>query len=902
MVSDSKRTGHYVVSTHWDREWYEPFQHYRFRLVNLLDEVLDTLERTPEFRYFQMDGQSIPAEDYLEIRPERAEQFRSLVAAGRLRLGPWYVLPDEALVSGESIVRNLQRGIAVAAQFGRPSRVGFLCDMFGHISQLPQILRGFGIDNAFLWRGVNEDTHGAMFRWQAPDGSEVLAYRFSPRGGYCSYAFKVRRSEIPDVVFDQEEALKGLAEYLEFETGRCPTSSFLVFDGGDHLEIEPQTAEFLKTANRQLEEVELVHSHLEGFVEDLREQRDRITQTFVGELREPALQGDDQWLIPGVLSSRIHLKQANARCENELCLWAEPFSAFAALLGEDYPQSYLDLAWRYLLQNHPHDSICGCSIDQVHRDMVYRFDQSHLIATRLTGQALRRIADRVQVPDLGEQDLALLVFNPSSEAIDGPVDVTIRFKSDVDAKYQEWFGFEEKIGFRLYDASGQEIPYQYVNQRKDRIGFSRSLRKFPAGEKRHEVDVTARLQVPAFGYTTLVCRPVKEPTRHDGSMLVDDHTIENENLIVSVNPNGTLHLVDKESGEAYDNLLTLEDRADIGDGWYHGTAVNDRIQSSVASAADVALTADGPHKATLTIRVVMHVPRHFRFDRMVRSEQVAPLVVTHLVTLRQGADCVEVRTDVENTIRDHRLRVLFPSGAQGETYLSDQAFDVVERPIALREDNARYKEPEVETKPQQTWTAVHDDQRGLAVISAGLPEAAVRDLPDRPIALTLLRSFVRAVLTSGNEGGEIQGKHRFEYRILPLAGRPDVSRLTRLGQSLAGGVRVVQLEPKDISPDHTPGSPRNRRTLAPVHGLMEIDHGQAVVSAVQRDCGGSATVVRLFNPTTQETQSQLSIPGTQGDVQFTDLEGNAGDALPRQGEQVRIELAPKRIVTVSIED
>ena len=155
-MSSPKRIGHYVSSAHWDREWYEPFQDYRFRLVHMIDNLLETLQREPDFRYFQSDGQSIMWEDYLEIRPEREEQIRRLAQEGRLRIGPWYVLTDELIVGGESLIRNLQRGLALASKFGRPSRVGFVSDLFGHTSQLPQILRGFDIDNAFLWRGVNE--------------------------------------------------------------------------------------------------------------------------------------------------------------------------------------------------------------------------------------------------------------------------------------------------------------------------------------------------------------------------------------------------------------------------------------------------------------------------------------------------------------------------------------------------------------------------------------------------------------------------------------------------------------------------------------------------------------------------------------------------------------------------
>jgi len=331
----------------------------------------------------------------------------------------------------------------------------------------------------------------------------------------------------------------------------------MVFDGGDHMEIEPRTTEILNRANSEFKDVEIIHSHLDGFVEDLREQRGQITRILEGELREVGEVGDESWLIPGVLSSRIHLKQANARCENELCLWAEPFSTFAAGNGYSYPERYLEVAWRYLLQNHPHDSICTCSIDQVHRDMAYRFDQCHLIASHLTKDALRYIADRVELPDMEEKDFAIVVFNPSTDPVDRPVDLTLRFPKDLDTIYQEFFGFEPKIGFRLYDCEEREIPYQYVNQRRERMGFYRRTGKFPEPDARHEVDITFHLRIPAYGYTRILCKPAKEPTRYLGSMVIDDHTVENEHLRVSVASNGTIILTDKRNGQIYERLLTM---------------------------------------------------------------------------------------------------------------------------------------------------------------------------------------------------------------------------------------------------------------------------------------------------------------------------------------------------------
>jgi len=900
-VSASKRIGHYVVSTHWDREWYESFQDYRFRLVDMLDEVLATMERDARFRYFQSDGQVIIWEDYLEIRPEREPLVRKLAKEGRLRIGPWYVLPDEFIVSSESLVRNIEMGLKLATDLGGPSRVGFLCDIFGHTSQMPQVLQGFGIDNAFVWRGLGEAPKGGLFRWVSPDGSEVIAYRFSSLYGYCSYQYLSRKCQHPEHDYNIEEALSGLRTQLDFELKRIPTSAFLVFDGGDHMEIEPRSMEVLEKANKAFGDVELVHSHLEAFIEDVRKDRRKIERVIRGELREPGEVGDEGWLIPGVISSRVQLKQANARCENELCLWAEPFNTFAARLGRSYPQRYLEVAWRHLLQNHPHDSICTCSIDQVHQDMIFRFDQCHAIAAHLTRDALRHIAARIELPELGEQDFAMVVFNPTADAIDGPVDLTLRFPTNLDTVYQEFFGYEPKIGFRLYDAGGQELPYQYVGHRRDVVGFHRRIRKFPQGDNRHEVDITVPLRVPAYGYTRIVCKPLREPTRHIGSMVVNDHTIANECLQVSAAPNGTLTVTDRRTGQVFERLLTLEERADIGDGWYHGVAVNDEVYSSVASAADVGLSADGIAKATLKIRVSMQVPEAFAFQTMRRDERLAPLVVTHHVTLRKGSDQVEVRTEIDNTVRDHRIRVLLPSGATtATTYLADAAFDVVERPIALRDDNARYKELEVETRPQQSWTAVFQKGRGLAVVSTGLLESTVRDIPERPIALTLLRGCRKTVFTNGQEGGQILGHHEFRYLIVPLSGAPDSGRLCRLGQRLAGGVRAVQIERRDLREQAVDGP--TERTLPPSHGFLTVGSAEAVVTSIRRQEGPEVATVRAFNPTPSAIDLRLKPCGTIRSAQTVDLEGKGGQAIPCDDQGARLSVPPKRIVTVRLSE
>ena len=412
----TRRRAHYVLSTHWDREWYQTFQDYRYRLVRLIDRLFEGWQTEQLQGSFQTDGQAIVLEDYLEVRPQRREQIMQLVKDGRFVVGPWYVLPDEFLVSGESLVRNLMLGRRLAREFGgQPSNAGFLCDIFGHNSQMPQILSGFGIRGAFIWRGTNNPDTRVM-RWRGADGAELLCYRFGPTG-YCSYAVQVRHGRPGEQdPFTPQAMATRLDQYLRDEAARTCVDPILLFDGGDHMEWDDRAyAVVSERLGKKDAEFEIVHTSLDAYLDEVIPQAERITTCLEGELREPGRypgEIDQQWLIAGVTSSRVWIKQENAACQSSLCQWAEPFSTLAsAALGIEYPQGYLDLAWKWLITNHPHDSICGCSIDAVHEDMRYRFAQAKQIANRLAVEAARRLAASV-AGSPRPNELRVVVFNP----------------------------------------------------------------------------------------------------------------------------------------------------------------------------------------------------------------------------------------------------------------------------------------------------------------------------------------------------------------------------------------------------------------------------------------------------------------------------------------------------------
>jgi alpha-mannosidase/mannosylglycerate hydrolase len=904
------RKVHYVLSTHWDREWYQTFQDYRRRLVHLLDRQLDALERGDQHGPFTTDGQAIVLDDYLEVRPERRAQVERFARSGQLNIGPWYVLPDEWLVSGESIIRNLRLGREKARTYGgTPSSAGFVCDLFGHISQLPQIAKGFGIRGGLVWRGV-EPRKSAHILWRGADGTELPCYRFG-RSGYCDYSWDVRRSTEHRVTFDEAEALKDLKTFLAKESDRSGVPPVIVFDGGDHLEYDADHYRllFAQRPGKQFP-YDVVHSTLDAYLEDMLAHADSIQEVVEGELREPGRLPADidlQWLIPGVLSSRVWIKQANAECQSLLCQWAEPFAVLDSLItGAASPRGYLDLAWRWLQQNHPHDSICGCSIDEVHEDMKFRFAQTRQIAVAQVTESLCSLA--ASIPgDIGSKEMRVLVANPLPRKLDEVVTLTLNLPAEW-ITYNEFFGFEPKPAFRIYADDGTELPYQRLAQDMGRMKTRIHPLKYPEPYTTNDVSVALRLVLPALGYTTLTVKegeareksgPVPAtalPTRYPlaPGLATSERSMANALISVAVESNATLTLTDKRTGHVFSGLLTFEDSADIGDGWYHGQAVNDQTFVSSAAPADVALVHNGPLLARLRVRLTMNLPESFNAQRGIRSECMTPLIIESFITLRADSDRVEVATTVDNRVKDHRLRVLFPTGATtAKSYLSDSAFDVVERPIGFRADHHLGRELSVETTPQQTWTSVDDGTRGLMVVASGLHESAVRDRDDRSIALTLFRSTRRTVTTDGQPLGQLQGELSFRYWIVPLAGPPDRRQAFEAGQLLAASLRSVQLMAADI-PIYRKGA----MTSPSEKSLLTLS-GPAVLSSVRPV--DQAIEIRLFNPKTTQVTTTLELADSLWKgrtVARVNLESSSQEQLGQATPRLKIALKPKEIITL----
>ncbi|HKW78588.1 MAG TPA: phosphatase PAP2 family protein, partial [Candidatus Limnocylindria bacterium] len=366
-----------VPHTHWDREWYETVAGYRPRLLAAVDGVVAELERPGGVDRFTFDGQTIALEDYLDDRPAMAERVDALIRAGKLLVGPWFVLSDLILVHGESTLRNMEEGLRVAAAHGRAMRVGYVADPFGHPAQMPQILRGFGYGAYVFARGLGEEGEvlGAEFEWEAPSGDRVLAIHLV--GHYDNALWLLRdRDHVESADGNLRRRLRReLPRLLARETRYAHSDVLLLMVGTDHMPITPELLPALQHAR----ELRPSLSTRIGTLEDAVGAYPPMTlPVHHGEL----VQGKYRPILRAVNSTRMWIKQENAACERLLLSWVEPL---AALTGRATRDDIRPL-WRTLLQCHPHDSICGCSIDAVHDvDMRERFR-----AVRRGGERLRQ--------------------------------------------------------------------------------------------------------------------------------------------------------------------------------------------------------------------------------------------------------------------------------------------------------------------------------------------------------------------------------------------------------------------------------------------------------------------------------------------------------------------------------
>ncbi len=876
------------TGTHWDREWYQPFQGFRFNLVRMMNDLMDGLESHPDFGVFHADGQTVILEDFLEIEPWQKNRLTSHIQSGRIVVGPWYCMPDEFLVSGESLIRNLRRGMRIAESYGvTHCKNAYICDIFGHAAQTPQIFAGLGLNHTVLGRGTNAHTTPRFFRWTAPDGSDVRVFRLAPGDGYGDYTVQICRGTVYDPRGDRaalttdEKLRERLKAYVEAQLADSNLPIVIMMNALDHDFPRWEVIRHMEILRELFPDAEIYHVSPDEYGRAIDEYIDTLPRKY-GELAETAkVKAGYLHLITNTLSSRYPLKQQNDQLQTRLEKWIAPAYAFGLT---DASVGYLDRIEKYLLQNHPHDSICGCSIDQVHRDMQYRFDQNRLIGDEILKTVRKTVSEGTETHVDGpirqgdlisapaDADLVVKILNPLPYDREETVTVPVTFPKGY-RTYAEPFGFENICCFKLFDADGAEVPYGITDIVENRSGTK-------------TYTLTLRVKLTALGVTELLVKASEMPVRYPDRLLTGQCTAENEYLILAVQNDGTVDVTDKTTGVTYAGLLAAVDDGDIGDGWYHGPMAVDR--TVVNSTADIEISENTA--CAVTFRITQHLRLPASYTRggwqkgdwgMHRSAEYVGMDGGHSVTLKKGERALAVQTEVENTAMDHRLRLRLPTGIAGKSYYASQAFCMISRETGDRPETADWKEYGIIERNFAGIAAKYGERGGFAFISHyGLHECGVRE--DGTMDITLFRATCQTVMTRGEPDGELLGKKlTFAYTLLPLDADTPLSHLARAQDKAAAGLIACTVL-GDVAAKHAP--------------LCRVEGDSFVYSTAAPF--GDGVEIRLYNCSDAAADAVLTVPAGYTKVTLMELDGRETAQLPVEDGKVRITAGKWKIVTV----
>ncbi|HEX2949882.1 MAG TPA: glycoside hydrolase family 38 C-terminal domain-containing protein, partial [Armatimonadota bacterium] len=698
-----------VSNTHWDREFRWSFEKTRRRLLTMLDITLDILDKDPAYHSFTMDGHSIMIDDYLEMRPERRELVERLIAAGRLIIGPWYTLAEEFSLGHESIVRNLMWGRKTIEKYGgKPGTVAYTPASWGQTGQLPQIFADFGLSKMMFYRGISHHEADAEWIWEAPDGTQVLASRFGLYARYNWY-YQVHRPvttgrvfskdhiwgefdevpfrfadgqagedlsfivQDPTVLYDKSRLKEAIEDMITAEGPHFTTDVFLAMNGHDISVAYPLESQVIKDAQELLgDRYSIEHTSLEGFWKAAEEHLDREhLPVLTGERRSYLKEGKWTYLMPNTLSARTYLKQKDFAATTRLVYYAEPLASLATALGAAYPTRYLTRGWKYLLSNHTHDANAGVAPDPVCQDMEYRMRKASDIADIVTEDAMAYIAKNINPADLPQDTMQLVIYNPLPITRDALVPVDLEVPRASGAK-----------SVILEHDNDMSVARQPISSEKSG-SFVDSIWDVPTILDSDRMKFYAEFHdLPGLGYRTYRIKPADTELRAHGTLVTGPNTMENENLRMQVNANGTVTVLCKATGKVYENLNYLSDQGEVGNGWRHFAPRFDRVYNSLGATANVCVTESGPLSSAIRVDYTFAVPIDYA-DGLSRNEELVDLPVQVEYRLEKGATTVKVVLTVDNRAKDHWLRVNFPTGLTTDETWADSHFDVVTRPIPL---------------------------------------------------------------------------------------------------------------------------------------------------------------------------------------------------------------------------
>lgn len=867
-------TIHVVSHTHWDREWYHPAERFRQRLVALIDDLLDD---PPSAEHaFLLDGQTVVLEDYLAVRPERASELAAALRDGRLEAGPWFVLGDELIPGGEGLIRNLLAGRRAlrALRAGAP-RVLYCPDSFGHPAALPMIARGFDKPLVILWRGFGGAgaPKGDVFLWAGPTGDSVLLYHL-PRSGY----------ELGASLPTDEQASRARWQRIRDEmASRSTTGIELLLNGADHHARQRDLAAAIARLHDVATSDEVRRSSLSRFAADLEQRAAKATLPRArGELRDSY---GHTWTLQGTLASRTPQKRRYVQRERELVRDVEPWLALAAIDRRPSRRPLLNAAWRELLLCQPHDTLCGCSIDQVARAMDHRLGS---VASQAEGlredamlDAIGHDRDAAARADREAWLPILLVRNRAPRARSGVAIVTLTtWIADAPAGPGSARSAPSDSDLPPAPKVGYAGPLQVIDQ-TSAYERTEAPRAYPDNDAVARFEAALWVEnVPAYGITAFpVGVPHAAPRGKVHPVAVARDAVSNGRMLLRFGADGMVTL--DHGSRVLRNFVQWESRSDVGD--LYTPAVRD------SGLTPRLLGTHTLHRGPLRGSIEQHwrlLGREGRVDVRLRF------------ILDAEAGWLRLHVVGDNAARDHRLRLRVRTGIEGALTFADAAFACVQRePVKDVPADVSRQEMPVRTAPLHRYVSHFNGAAGVTLFSDGLTEY---ESEDGTIIVTLLRSvgeLSRSDLPErpGNAGWpaatpEAQNLGPFEAQLAVMLHGPrtpeTIDEIERTADEvlypLAGGTLRSAL-----------------RMPTPKHGIALEGSGLAFSCAKESE-DGEWIVLRCVNLLDEEGSGSWRLGRPLREAQLARLDETPTGKAILVGDTVTFVAPPRAVVTILV--
>ncbi|POP42672.1 alpha-mannosidase [Superficieibacter electus] len=814
-----------ISHTHWDREWHKTFEEYRVRLVAFFDNLIDLLEHDPEYRSFLMDGQTIVLEDYLAIKPYKKQQLQQLIKEKRIIVGPWYIQPDEFIPGGEFQIRNLLIGQQVAEEFGETMQVGYLPDSFGQAAQIPQLLQGFGIEYAVFWRGLTEEECPDLdFIWQSNDGSTVKTTVLAE--GYGN-ARMLNASLDNNVGVIQENI-----EKLYAKSGK---HNLLLMCGFDQRNANPQLPDIIKALNEQMPAHQFTLSTLEEYLAAAF--RTGVKKTVTGEFRK----GKYMRVHVSIGMTRMDIKQENYHTQTLMQRIAEPLMSCASLQGLDYSRELARQAYKYILQNHAHDSICCVCTDSTHEQMMQRYHSARQIAKVLADDAFTFISHNIAWQQAG---VPVVLFNLSGTARRGLEKITLVT------------GLEH---FRMVDGEQRPVKMDIISK----AVFNQNDVQIEIGSKNEDVllyqyELLVDVDFTGFGYQTLYMQQHNAIANSANQPLFDRQTatFTTDYFRLHIQPNGALTYTDRATGECFTDLNYLIENGSAGDEYDYSPPLQDIRCHPHHVMPEIQIVHNSTLAAQVKLTFNFSVPKETFADR--RSDETLNQTIVCLVSVKKDCRRVDFRTTIDNQANNHRICVTFRDNQQGDRHFAEQQYGMLYRANTLADPQAWTREGWEERYypiyPQQRYMGF-DHASGRAIIfNKGLVnyEITVNDsLPIVSIPLLCTMDYMGKqdlVDRPGRRSGLhlpvpdslLHGSHTFEYAFMFT---------DALSGDLAAQADYYQLPLTVKTPINAGGNMADKMMLFSV-GTPNIS-----VMAFKRCEVGSGYILRLVNQSAEKIKN-----------------------------------------------